>query len=76
MRSHMKVLQKRAFARQADGPFWATVAENTNAGDEMWQTVVESTKFDPERSRDCRKTEAITPILRVFGDRLVTEPIT
>ncbi|MEZ0135973.1 hypothetical protein [Novosphingobium sp. NRRL B-2648] len=71
----MMALQKRSFARQADGSFWATVAENTNDGDEMWQTVAESTKFDLEQGRDCRKTEAFTPILRVFGDRSVPEPI-
>jgi len=65
----MMALQKRSFARQAGGPFWATVAESTNAYGEMWQTVVESTKFDLLSRLKAAKADGIPLILRAFGDQ-------
>lgn len=57
------------FARQDQGHFRGSVAESTNAIGELWQTVAESTIFDPSMIPDQRRTGPDTPNLRVFGDR-------
>jgi hypothetical protein len=65
----MMALQKRSFARQAGGSLSITVAESTNAHGEMWQTVVESTIFEPSTACNPRPTDVMSWNLRVFGDQ-------
>ncbi len=65
----MTAFQNRSFARQAGGSFSRTVAESTNANGQMWQTVVESTIFEPSTACAPLPNGVMTQNLRVFGDR-------